>query len=75
VHGGGSGRRGQAWAHRDTAKLLSCHDQVEIMRHKLPNRIVTDKGLTTPIIDRHKQRHQATESANRQPTAILDTLD
>lgn len=60
---------------RDTAELLSCRDLVEIMRHKLPNKIVTDDDLATSITDRHQRRRQAMESAYRQQAAILAALD
>lgn len=37
-------------AHRDTADLLSCRDLVEIMRHKLPSKIVSDEDFAASII-------------------------
>jgi len=58
-------------AHRETAELLSCRDLVEIMRHRLPTKIVTDEDLAASIIDRHRRRRQAMESAYRQQAAML----
>jgi SRSO17 transposase len=62
-------------AHRDTAELLSCRDLVEIMRHRLPTKIVTDEDLAASIIDRHRRRHQAMESAYRMQAAMLSASD
>ncbi|MCP5227434.1 MAG: IS701 family transposase [Candidatus Accumulibacter sp.] len=52
-------------AHRDTADLLSCRDLVEIMRHKLPLKIVTDEDLAASIANRHTRRRRAMDSAYR----------
>ena len=60
---------------RDTADLLSCRDLVEIMRHRLPTKIVTDEDLAASIIDRHRRRHKAMESAYRKQAAMLSALD
>ena len=62
-------------AHRDTAELLSCRDLVEIMRHRLPTKIVTDEDLAASIIDRHQRRRQAMESAYRKQAAMLSASD
>ncbi|ACV34753.1 transposase [Candidatus Accumulibacter phosphatis] len=62
-------------AHRDTAELLSCRDLVEIMRHRLPTKIVTDEDLAASIIDRHRRRRQAMESAYRMQSAMLSASD
>jgi hypothetical protein len=62
-------------AHRETAELLSCRDLVEIMRHRLPIKIVTDHDLTEAIIDRHRRRRQAMESAYRKQAAMLSALE
>ena len=62
-------------AHRETAELLSCRDLVEIMRHRLPTKIVTDEDLAASIIDRHRRRHQAMESAYRKQAAMLSASD
>jgi hypothetical protein len=48
---------------------------LDIMRHKLPNKIVTDEDLATSIIDRHKRQHQAMESAYRRHAAMLKAFD
>ncbi|HRD89808.1 MAG TPA: hypothetical protein PL117_01740 [Accumulibacter sp.] len=52
-------------AHRDTADLLSCRDLVEIMRHKLPLKIVNDKDLAASIANRATRRRCAMDSACR----------
>ena len=62
-------------AHRETAELLSCRDLIEIMRHRLPTKIVTDEDLAASIIDRHRRRHQAMESAYRMQAAMLSASD
>lgn len=62
-------------AHRETAELLSCRDLVDIMRHRLPTKIVTDHDLAESIIDRHRRRRQAMESAYRKQTAMLAASD
>jgi hypothetical protein len=46
-------------AHRETAELLSCRDLVQIMRHRLPTKIITDEDRAESIIDRHRRRRQA----------------
>jgi len=56
---------------RDTADLLSCRDLVDILRHRLPAKVVTDEDLAASIIDRHRRRHQAMESAYRKQAAML----
>ena len=58
-------------AHRDTANLLSCRDLVEIMRHKLPTKIVTDEDLAASINDRHQRRRKAMDAAYRRQAAML----
>jgi len=58
-------------ANRETATLLSCNDLVEIMRHKLPNKIETDADLVASIEDRHRRRQLALDSAYRKQAAIL----
>ena len=58
-------------AHRETAELLSCRDLVDIMRHRLPTKVVTDEDLAASISDRHRRRRQAMESAYRMQAAML----
>ena len=58
-------------AHRDTADLLSCRDLVEIMRHKLPTKIVSDEDLAASINDRHQRRRKAMDAAYRKQAAML----
>jgi SRSO17 transposase len=62
-------------AHRETAELLSCRDLVDIMRHRLPTKIVTDEDLAASISDRHRRRRQAMESAYRMQAAMLSASD
>ncbi len=57
-------------AHRDTANRLSCRDLVAIMRHKLPQKIVTDQDLAVSIADRHTRRRRAMDSAGRRPAEM-----
>ena len=57
-------------AHRYTAGLLYCRDLVDIMRHKLPLKIVTDEDLAVSIADRHTKRCRAMDSAYRRPAEI-----
>jgi len=58
-------------AHRETADLLSCNDLVQILRHKLPNKIDTDADLVASIEDRHRRRQLAKDFAYRKQAAIL----
>ena len=44
---------------RDTHRLLSCQDLVEILCYKLPSKIRTDADLVMTIVDRHKRRRKA----------------
>lgn len=48
---------------RDTHRLLSCKDIVEILRHKLPSKIRDDEDLVLTIAERHRRRRQALNSA------------
>jgi SRSO17 transposase len=61
----------ERFAHRDTAALLSCRDLVEIMRHKLPTKIITDEDLAASIVDRHRRRQKAMDSAYRKQATML----
>lgn len=44
---------------RDTHRLLSCLDVVEMLRHKLPSKINSDEDLATSILQRHRRRFDA----------------
>lgn len=44
---------------RDTHRLLSCLDVVEILRHKLPSKINSDEDLAMSIQQRHRRRFEA----------------
>lgn len=58
-------------ANRETAKLLSCRDVVEMLRHRLPAKIDSEDDLVASIVERHERRRQAMESAYRRQAAIL----
>ncbi len=58
-------------AHPETVELLSCRGLVEIMRHRMPIKIVTDEDLAESIINRHRRRRQAMKSAYRKQAAML----
>lgn len=44
---------------RDTHRLLSCLDVVEMLQHKLPSKINSDKDLAASIQQRHRRRFAA----------------
>jgi SRSO17 transposase len=46
-----------------TASMLSCHDLIDIVRHKLPSKVKTDNDLVAMIEDRHRRRLKAMQSA------------
>ncbi len=51
-------------AHRDiSASMLSCHDLIDILRHKLPRKIKTDDDMAEMITERHRRRLEAMQSA------------
>jgi SRSO17 transposase len=50
-------------AGRETHRLLSCQDIVEILQYKLPAKIQTDEDLVMTIAQRHLRRLQAAQSA------------
>lgn len=58
-------------AHRETAKLLSCRDVVEMLRHRLPRKIESDDDLVRSITERHERRRKAMDSAYRRQAATL----
>ena len=58
-------------AHRDTDRLLSCNDLVQILKHKLPSKIETDEDLVMTIQNRHRRRQNAMASAYRKQAATL----
>ena len=59
-------------ANCDTADLLSCRDLVEIMRHKLPTKIVSDEDLAASIVDRHQRQVSTTGINDRHQRASFD---
>jgi len=58
-------------ANRETAKLLSCRDVVEMLRHRLPRKIESNDDLVRSIAERHERRRKAMESAYRRQAEIL----
>lgn len=50
-------------ARRDTHRLLSCRDIVEILQYKLPTKIQSDQDLAMAIAQRHLHRMMAAQSA------------
>ena len=50
-------------AGRDTHRLLSCQDIVDILHYKLPAKIQTDEDMVMTIAQRHFRRLQAAQSA------------
>jgi SRSO17 transposase len=53
----------ERFACRDTHRLLSCLDIVEMLRHKLPKKVQSDDDLVTTIAERHRRRANAMKSA------------
>ena len=59
-------------AHRAmTASMLSCHDLIDILRHKLPSKVQTDEDLVAMIEDRHRRRLGAMQSAYQRQAKSL----
>ena len=59
-------------AHREiTASMLSCHDLIDILRHKLPSKVKTDSDLVAMIEERHRRRLKASQSAYRKQAETL----
>lgn len=52
----------ERFACRDTHRLLSCLDIVEMLRHKLPQKVQSDDDLVATITDRHRRRASAMKS-------------
>ena len=58
-------------AGRDTHRLLSCQDIVEMLRHKLPSKIQSDEDLVMTIANRHRRRQSASASQYRKQGLTL----
>jgi len=59
-------------AHREiTASMLSCHDLIDILRHKLPSKVKTDDDMAVMIEERHRRRLEAMQSAYRKQAKTL----
>ncbi|MDP3440546.1 MAG: IS701 family transposase [Azonexus sp.] len=58
--------------HREiTASMLSCHDLIDILRHKLPSKVRTDDDMAAMIEERHRRRLEAMQSAYRKQAETL----
>ncbi len=62
-------------ANCDTTDLLSCNDLVAIMRIKLTTKIKTDADHVVSIVDRHRRRQLAKDSAYNKQAVILTALN
>jgi hypothetical protein len=51
--------------------MLSCHDLIDILRHKLPSKIKTDDDMAEMITERHRRRLEAMESAYKKQAETL----
>lgn len=59
-------------AHREiTTSMLSCHDLIDILRHKLPSKVKTDDDLVAMIDERHRRRLKAKQSAYQKQAESL----
>ncbi|MBC7454564.1 MAG: hypothetical protein H7335_12815 [Massilia sp.] len=48
---------------RATAQLLSCEDVVQMLKHRLPSKLIDDESLVSQIVSRHQRRNTARNSA------------
>jgi hypothetical protein len=59
-------------AHRDiSASMLSCHDLIDILRHKLPSKVKTDDDMADMITERHRRRLEAMQSVCQKQAETL----
>ena len=57
--------------HREiTASMLSCHDLIDILRHKLPSKVRTD-DMTAMSKERHRRRLESMQSAYQKRAKTL----
>ena len=54
-----------------TASMLSCHDLIDILRHRLPSKIKTDNDMADMITERHRRRLDAMQSDYKKQAEIL----
>jgi SRSO17 transposase len=59
---------------RDTAKYLSCEDVVQMIKHRLPSKVIDDDDLAAQIVARHRRRDAAKQSAYRKQKRELVSL-
>lgn len=59
-------------AHRKiTASMLSCHDLIDILRHKPPSKVKTDDDLVAMIEERQRRYLKAMQSTYRKQAETL----
>ena len=51
--------------------MLSCHDLIVILRHKLPSKVRTDDDLAAMITERHRRQLDAMQSAYKKQAETL----
>jgi SRSO17 transposase len=59
---------------RDTAQLLSCEDVVQMIRHRLPSRVIDDDDVVSQIASRHQRRIAAMHSAYQRQRKELSSM-
>ena len=58
--------------HREiTASMLSCHDLIDILRHRLPSKVRTDDDMAAMIEECHRRRLKAMQSACQKQAETL----
>ena len=51
--------------------MLSYHDLIDILRHRLPSKVRTDDDMAAMIEECHRRRLKAMQSAYRKQAEIL----
>jgi SRSO17 transposase len=60
---------------RDTAQLRSCEDVVQMIRHRLPSKVIDDEDVVSQITSRHQRRIAAMHSAYQRQERELASTD
>ena len=60
---------------RATAQLLSCEDVVQMLKHRLPRKIIDDDALVSQIVSRHQRRNAARDSAYQRQDQAWASID
>lgn len=60
---------------RDTAQLLSCEDVVQMIKHRLPSKVIDDDALVSQIVFRHQRRDAAKQSAYRRQNRMSTSTE